>query len=155
VSIPEVLASLLRAPGAPGQEAAPAAIWREAAMALGAVVSSDPMGSSVARVRGRGEGPLLAVVGHIDEIALLVSHVNDKGFLHVVGSGGWDPQVLVGQRVQVLAREGPLPGVAASRSICSRGTSARRRSSSRACMSTSARATATRRARGWPRATPW
>ena len=56
-----------------------------------------------ARVGGRAEHPLLVVVGHIDEIALLISHVSDKGFLHVVGSGGWDPQVLVGQRVEVFA----------------------------------------------------
>ena len=61
--------------------------------------------------------PLLAVVGHIDEIALLVSHVSDKGFLHVVGSGGWDPQVLVGQRVEVLTRDGPIMGVVGRKPI--------------------------------------
>jgi endoglucanase len=65
----------------------------------------------VARVNGRAEHPLLTIVGHIDEIALLVSHVSEKGFLHVVQSGGWDAQVLVGQRVQVFTREGILPGV--------------------------------------------
>jgi endoglucanase len=62
-------------------------------------------------VNGAGERPLMAVVGHIDEIALLVSHVDDKGFLHVVQSGGWDAQILVGQRVQVFTRDGVLPGV--------------------------------------------
>jgi endoglucanase len=46
-----------------------------------------------------------------------VSHVGDKGFLHVVGSGGWDPQVLVGQRVQVLTREGPVAGVVGRKPI--------------------------------------
>src|SRR4029450_11223439 len=54
--------------------------------------------------------PLLTIVGHIDEIALLVSHVSEKGFLHVVQSGGWDPQVLGGQRVQGFTGEGVLPG---------------------------------------------
>jgi endoglucanase len=53
----------------------------------------------------------MAVIGHIDEIGLLVSHVSDKGYLHVVQSGGWDAQVLVGQRVQVFTRDGVLPGV--------------------------------------------
>jgi endoglucanase len=62
-------------------------------------------------VNGRADHPLLAIVGHIDEIALLVSHVSDKGFLHVVQSGGWDPQVLVGQRVQVFTSKGIVPGV--------------------------------------------
>ena len=117
MSVPELLRDLLITAGPPGHEAAPAAVWREAAEGFGAEVSVDAMGSSVARVNGRGEHPLLAVVGHIDEIALLVSHVSDKGFLHVVGSGGWDPQVLVGQRVQVLTRGGPIAGVVGRKPI--------------------------------------
>ena len=117
MSIPAVLRDLLSTAGPPGHEAAPAAVWGEAAKAFGAEVTVDALGTSVARVPGRGERPLLAVVGHIDEIALLVSHVSDKGFLHIVGSGGWDPQVLVGQRVQVLTREGPVPGVVGRKPI--------------------------------------
>jgi putative aminopeptidase FrvX len=117
VSVPPLLGDLLTAAGPPGHEAAPARVWREAAEGFGAEVTVDTLGSSVARVGGRGERPLLAVVGHIDEIALLVSHVSEKGFLHVVGSGGWDPQVLVGQRVQVLTRGGPVPGVVGRKPI--------------------------------------
>jgi putative aminopeptidase FrvX len=112
VSVPDLLGRLLTAAGPPGQEQAPSAVWRAAAEGFADEVTLDPMGTAVAGVAGRAsEHPLLAVVGHIDEIALLVSHVDDKGFLRVVGSGGWDPQVLVGQRVQVLTRGGPLPGV--------------------------------------------
>jgi endoglucanase len=111
LSTPELLHRLLTAPGPPGHEEAPAAIWREAAEAFADEVTVDRMGSSVARVNGSSDHPLLAVVGHIDEIALVVSHVGDKGFLHVNGSGGWDPQVLVGQRVEVLTRSGSVPGV--------------------------------------------
>ena len=117
MSVPSVLNDLLRAAGPPGHEAAPAKVWREAAEAFGAEVTVNPMGTSVARVPGRAEHPLLAVVGHVDEIALLVSHVSDKGFLHVVRSGGWDAQVLVGQRVEVLTREGPIPGVVGRKPI--------------------------------------
>jgi putative aminopeptidase FrvX len=117
VSTPAPLGDLLTAAGPPGHEAAPAAVWRGAAEAFGAEVTVDAMGTSVARVGGRAEHPLLAVVGHIDEIALLVSHVSEKGFLHVVRSGGWDPQVLVGQRVEVLTRDGPVPGVVGRKPI--------------------------------------
>jgi putative aminopeptidase FrvX len=117
MSVPELLRDLLVAAGPPGHEAAPARVWREAAESFGAEVSVNPMGTSVARVAGRADRPLLAVVGHIDEIALLVSHVSDKGFLHVVRSGGWDPQVLVGQRVQVLTPDGPVPGVVGRKPI--------------------------------------
>ena len=111
MAAPELLVELLTAPGPPGHESEPARVWREAAGAFADEVSVDRLGTTVARVNGRGDHPLLAIVGHIDEIALLVSHVSDKGFLHVVQSGGWDPQVLVGQRVQVFTREGIVPGV--------------------------------------------
>jgi putative aminopeptidase FrvX len=117
MTVPPVLRDLLTTPGPPGHEAAPATVWREAAESFGAEVTVDAMGSSVARVAGRAEHPLLAVVGHIDEIGLLVSHVTDKGFLHVVRTGGWDPQVLVGQRVQVLTANGPVPGVVGRKPI--------------------------------------
>jgi putative aminopeptidase FrvX len=111
LSTPDLLHGLLTAPGPPGHEQAPAAIWREAAEAFADEVTLDRLGTSVARVNGRSDHPLLAVVGHVDEIALLVSHVSDNGYLRVVGSGGWDPQVLVGQRVEVLTRSGRIAGV--------------------------------------------
>ena len=125
--IPEVLRTLLTTPGAPGQERAAVAAWRAAAEEF-ASVSVDRMGTPIARVEGRSEQPLLAVVGHIDEIAVLVSHVTKEGYLKVVSSGGWDPQILVGQRVQVLTQAGRSPASAgASRSTCSSPRSARRR----------------------------
>ena len=111
MAAPDLLLNLLTAPGPPGHESEPARVWREAAEGFADDVSVDRLGTTVARVGGRAEHPLLAIVGHMDEIALLVSHVSDKGFLHVVQSGGWDPQVLVGQRVQVFTRDGIVPGV--------------------------------------------
>jgi putative aminopeptidase FrvX len=114
--IPDALRALLTTPGAPGQERETVAAWRAAAEEF-AAVSVDAMGSPVARVEGRAEHPLLAVVGHIDEIAVLVSHVTKDGFLKVVSSGGWDPQILVGQRVQVLTKDGPVPGVCGRKPI--------------------------------------
>ena len=111
MSTPALLHRLLTAPGPPGHEQAPAAIWREAAEEFADEVTLDAMGNSVARVNGSADHPLLAVVGHVDEIALIVSHISDKGFLHVIGSGGWDPQVLVAQRVEVLTRSGSVRGV--------------------------------------------
>ncbi|MDQ6914560.1 MAG: M42 family metallopeptidase [Actinomycetota bacterium] len=109
--LPDTLRQLLSAPGPSGYETAPAAAWRAAAEAFGAQVSADTVGSSVARVAGTTGGPRLAVVGHIDEIGLIVTSIDDQGFLHFTGIGGWDPQVLVGQRVEVIARDGALPGM--------------------------------------------
>ena len=75
------------------------------------------MGSSIARVAGTGDGPRLAIVGHIDEIGLIVTHIDDKGFLWFTGVGGWDPQILVGQRVEVTTRDGAIPGVVGKKPI--------------------------------------
>jgi endoglucanase len=110
VAVPPLLRSLLTAPGPSGYEAAPSAVWREAATGF-AEVSGDPLGSSVARVRGTGGGPLLAVVGHIDEIGVIVTHVDDSGFVFFRGVGGWTAEVLRGQRVEILTHEGSIPGV--------------------------------------------
>jgi putative aminopeptidase FrvX len=115
VPIPDTLARLLAAPGPSGQETAAAAVWREAAGAF-AEVSGDTLGSSVARVAGTGGGPLLALVGHIDEIGMAVTHVGDDGCLAVRGLGAFDPHVLLAQRVEILTRSGPIPGVVAARS---------------------------------------
>jgi putative aminopeptidase FrvX len=112
--VPELLRALLTAPGPSGYESAPAAVWREAASAF-AEVSSDAMGSSVAIVRGSREGPLLAVLGHIDEIGLIVTHVDEKGFLYFRGLGGWRGEVLRGQRVELITRDGRVPGVVAKK----------------------------------------
>jgi putative aminopeptidase FrvX len=109
MAIPETLARLLEAPGPSGQEERAAEVWRDAARAFGEV-SGDVLGSSWVRVPGTG-GPLLAVVGHIDEIGLVVTHVGSDGLLAVRGLGGFDPQPYVGQRVLIQTEGGAVPAV--------------------------------------------
>jgi putative aminopeptidase FrvX len=75
------------------------------------------MGSSWARVKGTAGGPTMAIVGHIDEIGLIVTHVDEEGFLRFTGIGGWDTQILVGQRVQLASRDGVVPGVIGKKPI--------------------------------------
>jgi putative aminopeptidase FrvX len=116
VAAPELLRSLITAPGPSGYETAPAAVWREAAAGF-AEVATDTMGSVTARVPGTGGGPSMVIVGHIDEIGLIVTHIDDDGFLRFVGVGGWDAQILVGQRVEVATRDGAIPGVIGKKPI--------------------------------------
>jgi endoglucanase len=114
VATPTSLLRLLNAPGPSGQEELAAAVWRDEASAFGEV-HTDVLGSSWVRVPGTAGGPLLAVVGHIDEIALVVTHAGNDGFLAVRQLGGFDPHVLLGQRVEILTRDGRLPGVVGQR----------------------------------------
>ncbi len=112
--LPDLLEHLLTTPGPSGQERAAAAVWREAAAPVGEV-SKDVLGSSWVRVPGTAGGPSLALVGHIDEIGAVITHVGDDGFAALRPLGGFDPHVMLGQRVDVLTRDGALPGVVSSR----------------------------------------
>ena len=112
MAIPELLTSLLTASGPSGHEEEPTRVWREAAAAF-AEVTADTLGSSFARVRaGSGEGaPTLAIVGHIDEIGVAVTNIEDSGLLSFTTVGGISPETLHGQRVVLLTRNGGrLPG---------------------------------------------
>jgi endoglucanase len=117
MSIPPFFDSLLRAAGPSGRETAPARVWREGCDEWASAVGSDVVGSSWARVDGTAEGKSLIVVGHIDEIGIHVTHIEDSGMLRFGEVGGWDPIVLVGQRVRLTTREGELIGVVARKPI--------------------------------------
>jgi len=112
--VPELLRRLLAAPGPSGYETAAAAIWREAASPF-AEVAGDTLGSSTARVGGTADGPTLAILGHIDEIGLMITHADENGFLSFLRVGGWRPDVLVGQRLELLTRNGSISGVVGRR----------------------------------------
>ena len=112
--LPDLLERLLTTPGPSGEERAAAAVWREAAAAVGEV-SSNVLGSSWVRVPGTAGGPSLLLVGHIDEISVVVTNLGDDGLAAVRTTSGWDPAVAVGQRVDVQTRGGAVPGVVAGK----------------------------------------
>jgi len=117
MAIPELLERLLTTAGPSGNEARPGEAWRAWCAGFGAEVGVDHLGSSWARVPGTAGGPTLMIVGHIDEIGLHVTHIEDEGFLRFGPVGGWDAQVLVGQRVVLETRAGPVRGVIARKPI--------------------------------------
>src|SRR3954452_8739056 len=117
MAIPEFLEALLTATGPSGYETPAADVWRQSAGAFASEVTSDTVGSSVARVPAADGAPLIGLVGHIDEIGLVVKHITDEGVLRFGTIGGWDPQILVGQRVTVQAASGPVPGVVGEKPI--------------------------------------
>jgi putative aminopeptidase FrvX len=116
MALDDILRSLLTAHGPSGYESAPAAAWRAACEPF-AEVAVDVMGSCTATVPGTAGGLTVAIVGHIDEIGLVVTHIDDKGYLYFTGIGGWDPQILVGQRLAIATRDGVVPGVVGNKPI--------------------------------------
>jgi putative aminopeptidase FrvX len=117
MATPELLDALLRVPGPSGNEARAAAVWREHCATFAAEVDVDVNGSSWARVAGTGAGPSLAAIGHIDEIGVHITHIDDDGFLRFGNVGGWDPVNLVSQRVLLDTRNGPVRGVIGRKAI--------------------------------------
>jgi putative aminopeptidase FrvX len=118
--VPQVLRDLLTARGPSGYETAPAAVWRDAASAF-AEVSTDVVGTPLALVSAKhgyeSSPPRLLVMGHIDEIGLIVTYIDDEGFLWFRTVGGWDAQVLVGQRIVLDTAAGPITGIVGRKPI--------------------------------------
>jgi putative aminopeptidase FrvX len=110
VATPDLLRALLAAPGPSGHEEEPSRIWREAASAF-AEVSSDTMGSSFARVRAADGAPTFAVMGHIDEIGVTITNIEESGLLSFTTIGGVSAATLVGLRLELMTKDGIIPGV--------------------------------------------
>ncbi len=104
------LRQLLETPGPSGFEMAPARVWRQRAEARGGIVSTDVIGNTSAVFNPHGS-PTILFVGHLDEIGVIVHHIDDDGYLYISSIGGWDPQVLVGQRIRLLTANGEIVGV--------------------------------------------
>lgn len=111
----DFLKTLLSTPGPSGYEDEAAKIWREEAGKF-AEVRGDRMGNSFATLNAGGS-PKVMLAGHIDEIGVMVTHIDDAGLLRFTGVGGWDPQVLVGQRIRLQAQNGEVIGVIGKKAI--------------------------------------
>jgi putative aminopeptidase FrvX len=110
----EFLRHLLDAPGPSGYEEAPAKIWREEAATFADEVTTDVIGNSYARINGtdsEANGPAVIFVGHIDEIGLIIRHIDEEGVLWFGPIGGWDTEVLIGQRVRISTERGEVIGL--------------------------------------------
>ena len=113
----QFLKRLLDTPGPSGDEAGVARIWREEARTFADEVRADVRGNSYAVLKGAEGAPRVLLAGHIDEIGLMVTYVDDDGYLWFAPIGGWDPQVLVAQRVRLLGKQGEVVGVIGKKAI--------------------------------------
>ena len=110
MAVPELLDALLRAHGPSGHEHLAFDVVRDAVGDV-AEIESDSVGNLVAR--RSGEGPLLALIAHLDVIGLAVAHIADDGLVAVHRLGSWRANVGYGQRVEIRTRTGTVPGVVA------------------------------------------
>jgi putative aminopeptidase FrvX len=109
------LRKLLDTSSPSGFEHEAARVWRDEAETFADEVTVDSSGTSYARLKG--DGPKVMIEGHIDEIGVMISHIDDDGFLWFKPIGGWDDQVLVGQRIRIQGISGPVTGVIGKKAI--------------------------------------
>jgi endoglucanase len=106
-----LLKQLLATPAPTGDETAAAKLWRQAAKSIADRIYTDVQGNSYALLQSKPDAPRVLLAGHIDEIGVMVHYIDDDGFLFFQPIGGWDTQVLVGQRVRLLGKHGDVIGV--------------------------------------------
>jgi endoglucanase len=104
------LVRLLNEPAPSNFEAPAQRIWREHVEPYVDRVEVDVYGNHTAVLEGTDDISLM-VVGHSDEIGLIVRRIDQDGMIWFGKIGGVDPAVLGGTRVRVLAKHGEVPGV--------------------------------------------
>lgn len=110
------LKTLVETHGSAGYEEEVQAVFRKRVKDVCDSVETDVMGSVIACRNAKGKVKVL-LDGHSDEIGFLVRYIDDRGFLYLATSGGWDEEVMVSQRVLVHTAKGKLPGVLGKKAI--------------------------------------
>jgi endoglucanase len=112
----EFLEEILATPSPSGYERPVQELVRNYVGKFADEVTTDLHGNVIA-VKNPAGHPKVMLAGHCDQIGVLITHIDDDGFLSVKGIGGWDPMVLLGQRMTVWGSDGPVPGVIARKPI--------------------------------------
>jgi endoglucanase len=110
------LERLVASPSPSGSEDAAIAHWRDRLADHAATTETDAYGNTVATLNP-GAGTSLVLAGHADEIAFMVNHVTDEGFVYVERVGGVDAAIAEGRRVTLHGTDGPVSGVTGRKPI--------------------------------------
>ncbi len=107
---------MLETPSPSGYEQPVQEIVRKYVAEFADEVRTDLHGNVIAAANARA--PLRVMfAGHADQIGLIVSHINENGYIYTNTIGGWDPQQLIGQRMTIWTADGAVPAVIARKPI--------------------------------------
>jgi len=96
-----LLEALSNAFGPSGNEGEVRDLIVEAVRPHVAGLESDTMGNLFAR-KGEGNVPIRVMLdAHMDEVGLMITHIEDEGWLRFDTVGGLDPRLLPGKRVRI------------------------------------------------------
>ncbi len=110
------LKQLVETPSPSGYEQGVQRVVREYAEPFADEIRTDVHGNVIACKNL--DAPLrIMLAGHCDQIGMLITYIDENGFLYAQTIGGWDPQQLIGQRMTVWTRQGPVAAVIARKPI--------------------------------------
>ncbi|MBM7660595.1 endoglucanase [Bacillus mesophilus] len=110
-----MLKDLTDAKGIPGNEREPRDVMKRYIEPFADEVTTDGLGSLIAKKVGDANGPKIMVAGHLDEVGFMITQIDDKGFLRFQTVGGWWSQVMLAQRVTIVTRKGDVTGIIGSK----------------------------------------
>ncbi|AYV67418.1 MULTISPECIES: M42 family metallopeptidase [Niallia] len=110
-----MLKDLTDAKGIPGNEKEPREIMKKYIAEYADEVTTDNLGSLIAKKVGQANGPKIMVAGHLDEVGFMITRIDDKGFLYFQTVGGWWSQVMLAQRVTIVTSKGEITGITGSK----------------------------------------
>lgn len=108
MSLKELIIKLSEAPGCSGFETSVGEIVRQELAGHVDNIVSDGLNNIFA---SKGNGKTIMIAAHMDEIGLIVKHIDEKGYIRFAKLGGISDQLLLGQRVTIHSRKAPIPGV--------------------------------------------
>ena len=114
--VPEFLVDLLNARSPTGHEYEAQAVVDAFMEPKVDAYRKDTMGNRFATVNPSGD-PSVLFAGHIDELGLIISYINEEGFLYFDTLGGHDKTMISGRRVSILTKNGVVKGVTGKRAI--------------------------------------
>ena len=62
-------------------------------------IYTDNLGNLIAKINGTGKGKKIMLAAHMDQIGLMITHIDEDGFLRFTNIGGVNPYFLVGKTV--------------------------------------------------------
>ncbi|MFZ3588409.1 M42 family metallopeptidase [Bacillus sp. DJP31] len=110
-----MLKELTDAKGIPGNEREPRDVMKKYIEPFADEVTTDGLGSLIAKKVGDANGPKIMIAGHLDEVGFMITQIDDKGFLRFQTVGGWWSQVMLAQRVTISTRSGDVTGIIGSK----------------------------------------
>lgn len=108
MELTDLLQMLSEAFGPPGFEDEVRGLIRKEVASLADRVEEDAVGNLTAWRQSKSD-KIVMLDAHTDEVGVIVSHVDEKGFVRFAPLGGWDGRLFPGARVTFRGKNGSIP----------------------------------------------